>query len=157
MLFFALVASIFALASAKPRLNKHCSKELAEIVFDPCNTWSAYLRSISTELKDIASFYDLDQGTNMILTFQNKYGVTVSLYEPFNEVLHYAQVSGPNDVTELSQSQFDHNNARSGLNLGSYYQNSTHYVYTFLSFTSDAQSVQVSIAKGILTPLPFGG
>jgi hypothetical protein len=132
------------LASAAIQLSgKRCSKQLAEIVYEPCNQWSKYLRSISVELRDIATFYETSLGTSMINSFQQKYDVFVVLYEPFGEYLDYS--SSP--ATESAQTQFDHNNARAVLNLGAFYANGTDYVYNFLSFAKDGQMVEVSIIK----------
>jgi hypothetical protein len=148
MLFVALFTSIVALVSATIQLSgKRCSKHLAEIVYEPCNQWSKYLRSISVELRDIATFYETSLGNSIIYSFQQKYGVTVVLYEPFGEYLDYSS----NPATESAQTQFDHNNARAVLNLGAFYQDGTDFIFSFLSFAKNGQMVEVSLIKPIST------
>lgn len=150
MLFSAFVAILLGFTSAKsPRSNLGCKKQLAEIVYDPFNYWSDYLRKISYNLKDIAGSYDQTMGVSRILNFQNKYQVTVTITEPVGMMISYDGVSTVDDLVRVPKNFFNHNDARVALNLGAYDQSSTHYIYSFLSYDCNAELVQVNIFRPI--------
>lgn len=155
MLFSAVIASIFALASAKqPGRRGHqrhspCSKNLAEIVFEPSNYWADYMRKISYELKDIAESYDEPEGISRIFSFENKYQVGVAITEPLGMLIPYFKVDSAQDLYSVEKFFFARNDARVALNQGAFNTNGTHYIYSFLSFADDAQMVQVNIFRAI--------
>lgn len=151
MLFIALLASVFAFATAARHENNHhargssnkCAKQLAGAVFQPDSYWASYLKSISREL---SSWTELPESIQLstIQSFQAKYGVSVVVTDAFGYQTTYSNAGASTPaLTSLYQSDM----AQAVLNLGAYNNDNVNYRYTFLSWADDGQVNEITLIR----------
>lgn len=88
MFMCALLAVAFAEIAGKRSRKSPCSKQLAEIVYEPDTCTAQYLRRISRELKEYGPLLFTVQNTTILATFAAKYNVAVTLYNALGEVIY---------------------------------------------------------------------